>query len=206
MIEFQEIVKETMWTRQELTGATEKDTEISPFYRKVLGGSLPMEERRLAGSSAITKSFHAQWERYEIGDGIMYRRWWDKGETGKSRQIVLPTQYREEAMRSAHASISGGHMGVKKTQDKVAMIAYWVGWQRDVREYCIRCDACTRYHRGGVKKRGELQSMCVGAPWERLAIDITGPHPLFGKGNFSKYAFAFPVRNHEARTVAKYLV
>jgi len=48
-----------------------------------------------------------------------------------------------------------------------------------------------------------------------LAIDITGPHPLSGKGNrfiitvidhFSKYAFAFPVRNHEARTVAKYLV
>jgi len=42
-----------------------------------------------------------------------------------------------------------------------------------------------------------------------------GPHPLSGKGNrfiitvidhFTKYAFAFPVRNHEARTVPKYLV
>jgi len=128
---------------------------------------------------------------------------------------VLPIQYREEAMRSAHASISGGHMGVKKTQDEVAMMAYWVGWQRNVREYCLKCDACARYHRGGVKKRGELQSMCVGAPWERLAFDITSPHPLSGKGNrfiitvidhFTKYAFAFPVRNHEARTVAKYLV
>jgi len=74
-------------------------------------------------------------------------------------------------------------MGAKKTQDMVAMTAYWVGWQRDVREYCSRCDACARYHRGSVKKRGELQSMCVGAPWERLAIDITGPHPISGKGN-----------------------
>jgi len=83
--------------------------------------------------------------------GIMYRKWWDEGETGKGRQIVLPVQYREEAMKSAHASIRGGHMGVKKTQDKVAMMAYWVEWQRDVREYCLQCDACARYHR--VEKR-----------------------------------------------------
>jgi len=83
VIKFQEIIKGTMWTRQELTGATEKDIEISLFYWEVLGGSLPMEEGRLAGASAITKSFHAQWERYEIMDGIMYRRWWDEGETGK---------------------------------------------------------------------------------------------------------------------------
>jgi len=130
-------------------------------------------------------------------------------------RLVLPVKYRDEAMKSAHASNSGGQMGVKKTQDKIAMMVYWVGWQRDVREYCLRCDACARYHRGGVKKREELQTMCVGAPWERLAIDITGPHPLSGKGNrfiitvidhFTKYVFAFPVRNHEAKTVAKYLV
>jgi len=92
-----------------LAEATKKDTEISPFYREVLGGSLPIEEGRLAGAGAVTKSFHAQWERYEIVDGIMYRKWWDEGENENSRQIVLPIQYREEAMRSAHTSISGGH-------------------------------------------------------------------------------------------------
>jgi len=57
--------------------------------------------------------------------------------------------------------------------------------------------------------------MCVGAPWERMAIDITPPHPLSSKGNtfiitmmdhFTKFGFAFPVQNHEAPTVAKYLV
>jgi len=215
VVEFQGIIRGTRWTRQELTGATEKDTEISPFYGEVLEGGLLMEEERFAGASAITKSFHAQWERYKVVDGIMYRRWWDEGETGRGRQIVLPVQNRDEAIKSAHASISGRQMGVKKTQDKVAMMAYWVGWQRDVREYSLKCDDCARYHRVGVKKWGELQSMCVRAWWEQLAINITGPHPLSGKGNkfiitvidhFTKYAFAFPVRNHEAKTVAKYLV
>jgi len=88
-------------------------------------------------------------------------------------------------------------MGVKKMQDKIAMMAYWVGWQQDVREYCLRCVACARYHRGSVNKRRELQSMCVGAPWERLAIVITGSHPISGRRNkfiitvirhFTKYA------------------
>jgi len=74
---------------------------------------------------------------------------------------------------------------------------------------------CARYHRGTTKKQGELQNMCVGAPWERVAIDITRPHPQSTKGNkfmitvldhFTKYAFTFPVRSHDAITVAKYLV
>jgi len=48
-----------------------------------------------------------------------------------------------------------------------------------------------------------------------VAIDITGPHPVSSNGkkfiitvmdHFTKFGFAFPVRNHEAPTVAKYLV
>jgi len=106
-------------------------------------------------------------------------------------------------------------MGVKKTQTKVAKRAYWVGWSRDVRDFCRSCDVSARYHRGTTKRQGELQNMCVGAPWERVAIDVTGPHPQSSRGNkfmvtvldhFTKYAFAFLVRSHDAVTVAKYLV
>jgi len=127
VIEFQEIIRGTRWTMQELIEVTKEDNEISPFYEELLGDSLPMNESKLAGASAVTKSLHAQWERYETVNGVMYRRWWDEGASGKRRQIVLPIQYREEAMRSAHASISGRHMGVKKTKDKIAMSVYWIG-------------------------------------------------------------------------------
>jgi len=78
--------------------------------------------------------------------------------------MVSPIEYREEIMRTAHASVTGGHMGVKKTQMKVAKRLGWVD---------EKCDVCAKYHRGTVKK---LQNMCVGAPWERVAIDVTGPH------------------------------
>ena len=57
--------------------------------------------------------------------------------------------------------------------------------------------------------------MVVGMPWERLGVDITGPHPKSKNGftyiltitdYFTKWADAFPIRNQEASTVAKVLV
>jgi hypothetical protein len=57
--------------------------------------------------------------------------------------------------------------------------------------------------------------MTVGMPWERIGIDITGPHPKSRNGYvymltlmdyFTKWADAFPIRNQEAGTVAKVLV
>jgi len=57
MIEFQEIIRGTRWTRQELTEATKRDNEILPFFEEVLGNSLPMEESKLAGASAVPSPF-----------------------------------------------------------------------------------------------------------------------------------------------------
>jgi len=158
---------------------------------------------------------HAQWEHFELTEGILYRKFWLNNQDGESWQLVSLVANRKEIMKTAYASVTGGHMGVKKTQVKVAKQAYWVGWSKDVRDFCRSCGVCAKDHRGATKKQGELQNMCVGAPWERAAIDITGPHPQSTKGNkfmktvldhFTKYAFAFPVRSHDAITVAKYLV
>ena len=57
--------------------------------------------------------------------------------------------------------------------------------------------------------------MTVGMPWERIGVDIKGPHPKSRNGYkyiltisdyFTKSADAFPIRNQEASTVAKVLV
>jgi transposase InsO family protein len=60
-----------------------------------------------------------------------------------------------------------------------------------------------------------MQTPLVGEPWERISIDITGPHPRSSRGrqyiltlvdHFSKWAEAIPLSNHTAPTVAKALV
>jgi len=203
------------WSKNMIAVATEKHQKLSLFAGWLKESLLPLNNDELAQYDPRTKSQHAQWERFNLKEGVIYRRYWEGREENDTWQMLAPAEYREEIMRTAHASVTGGHMGVKKTQTKVAKRAYWVGWTRDVREFCQRTDICAKYHRGTIKKPGELQKMCVGAPWERVAIDVTGPHPQSSKGNkfmvtmldhSTKYAFAFPIRAHDAVTVAKHLV
>ena len=79
----------------------------------------------------------------------------------------------------------------------------------------VRCSECAQYHRGKLKKTAEVQKMLVDERFERISIDITGPHPKSSKENrfiltvvnhFTKYAEGFPIANHEAVTVARHLV
>lgn len=57
--------------------------------------------------------------------------------------------------------------------------------------------------------------MLTGAPFERLHVDLTGPHVRSRRGSvyivtcvdpFTKWAEAFPAPNKEAATVARILV
>ena len=106
-------------------------------------------------------------------------------------------------------------MGQRRTLDQVRRRAYWVGWAADVRRFCKQCSACCCYWRGKAPRQGLLQPMATGEPWERIGVDVTGPHPKSKNGNvyiltlidhFSKWCYAFPMRNQEASTIARLLV
>jgi transposase InsO family protein len=145
----------------------------------------------------------------------MYRRHIRRGDKEEIKQLVTPQSYREELFRQAHAGFTGGQMGERRTLEQVRRRAYWVGWAADTRRMLRRCTACCSYKRGLPSRQGHLQQMNTGMPWERVGIDITGPHPKSKNGfiyivtlidYFSKWAEAFPIRNQEAHTVAKVLV
>lgn len=89
----------------------------------------------------------------------------------------------------------------------------WV--QRRCARRLRRCSRCSRYYRGALPRQGPLQPTRVGSVFERLSIDLTGPHPRSRRGNvyiltvvcpFSKYCECLPLRNKEALTVARKLV
>ena len=85
----------------------------------------------------------------------------------------------------------------------------------DVRAHVRACDLCARNKTQRVKKYAPLQTYVVGAPMERIAIDVLGPFPESSSGNkkilvvgdyFSKWMEAYPMPNEEAATVAKVLL
>jgi len=172
-------------------------------------GTVPGLDEILQESATVKVYWH-QRESLCIKEGVIYRKRLDGIE-----QLLLPKALREPYMKLAHTGVTGGHLGIRRTRWQIRRRAYWPGWSRDVRRYCSCCPQCCQYRRGKPPKQGPLQPLPTGEPWERISIDITGPHPRSRRGhiyiltmmdNFTKYVEAVPLANQEAATVAKALV
>ena len=74
------------------------------------------------------------------------------------------------------------YLGVKRTRLQLKRRAYWVGWSQDVQRFCAACPKCATYFRGKTPKQGLLKTIESGEVWERLSIDVTGPHPRSTSG------------------------
>ena len=170
----------------------------------------------IQAESELTKKFVSQWPRFELHDGLLYRRYegTPKGE-GDYLQLLLPQSEVRDALRQCHGGSVGGHFCEEKTADQVRRRFYWYTWKQDTRRFCARCPECTRYHRGKLAKQGPLKPVLAGAPFERWYLDLTGPHPKSNHGHqwiltcidsFTKWAEAFPLRTKEAEPIAKILV
>jgi len=101
-------------------------------------------------------------------------------------------------------------MGIRRTLDQVR--AFWSGWRRDTQIHCKQCVRCNCYFRGKLPRSASLQPLLAGAPFERLHIDMTGPHPVTSRKSrfivsvvdpFTKWAECFPVHSKEAAVVAR---
>lgn len=156
------------------------------------------------------KVYWHQRESISLREDVLIRR-----TPGGIEQVLVPRALQSDFLRLAHTGLTGGHLGVRRTRWQVRRRAYWPGWSKDVRRYCRQCDACCQYHRGKTPRQGTLQPIPSGEPWERLSLDITGPHPRSKRGHiyiltvmdhFSKFVEAIPLANQEAVSVAKALV
>ena len=59
-------------------------------------------------------------------------------------QLVIPESFREKVLRLAHETLMSGHLGIKKTMDRVLIEFFWPGVCGDVSRFCKSCDICQR--------------------------------------------------------------
>jgi len=133
--------------------------------------------------------------------------------TNGSRVVtVLPASMQRLFVEACHAE--GGHQGRDKTAELVGRRAYFPRWKTTVSDVCSQCVLCASYSNEKTPRFGAMQFMEVEAPMDRVAIDLTGPHPATSRGNqyiltmvdcFSRFLVAVPVRNKYATTIAKAL-
>ena len=92
---------------------------------------------------------------FEEKCGVLYRLYKHPYVNGGKllKQVMVPEKLRRPIMEVAHGSIMGGHMGIKKTTDKIQSAFYWPGIQGDVTRFCESCDVCQKtVSKGSVPK------------------------------------------------------
>jgi hypothetical protein len=130
-------------------------------------------------------------------------------------QIILPRSTVNDVLTKLHGGLSGGHLGVNKTLNKVRQRYYWLQVRRDVEKWCPQRDTCAASRGPPAGNREQMHQYNVEAPFEKTAIDVAGPFPLSEQGNrylliamdyFTKWPEAYAAPNQEASRVSEALV
>ncbi|XP_048255087.1 uncharacterized protein LOC125381692 [Haliotis rufescens] len=173
--------------------------------------------RKLVEEGKIRETRHSI-SSYYIENDMLYRKHtFTKFDKGKQVvQAVVPVGLRTQVMKVSHEALMGGHLGIKKTLDRVMSQFYWPGIMGDVRRHVLSCDICQRTTPKGKVRRIPLGQMpLIEVPFERIAVDLIGPlYPVTDKGNrylltvvdyATRYPEAVPLPRIETEYVAEAL-
>ncbi|KMQ92146.1 integrase core domain protein [Lasius niger] len=167
------------------------------------------ESRKSVARIILVKEFLQEWRKKQTEDPSISFIYHGKKTGVRPSRSEIPT--RDEA----HDSSSRGHFGDNKTLVKIRKRFYWATCKQDVEQWCKICKVCVSKNGPLGKGKSPLQIYNVGAPFERLQMDIFGPLPTTTSGNrcllviidcFTKWVEAFPLKNIKARMVAEVFV
>lgn len=113
-------------------------------------------------------------------------------------------------MKMLHDDPQSGHLGIHRTVSRAKNRFYWVDYKPDIIKWVHNCTICNSRKQPHRKAKSKMKQYCVGAPMERVALDLIGPLPLSHKGNkyvlivsdyFTKWAEGYPMPDMETTTI-----
>ncbi|KAK3753675.1 hypothetical protein QZH41_003322 [Actinostola sp. cb2023] len=206
-----------------VVGKSSKDLEEEQMRDKDIARIITWKEKgterpawsAISPDNCAVKAYWSQWDRLQLRDGVLYRKWESEEGDTVQWQLLVPKSLRPEVLRGLHDAKTAGHLGVTKTLGRVKQRFYWYKCSQDVRDWCRKCDLCAASKRPQKTPRAAMKRYNVGAPLERVALDVLGPLPESESSNkyilvvadyFSKWTEAYAIPNQEAVTVAKRVV
>jgi len=203
------------WSIDDLCAAQRADPDIGCVIELMENHTQKPPWESVALKSSDVKTLWGMWSRLQIRNRLLKCRFESADGLMTHWQVVLPATLRTEFLTTVHGGMSGGHLARRRTVAGIQSRAYWPTWSSDLDMFLKACVPCARYHHGNAPRNASLQPLLVGEPWERISIDITGPHPHSSRSHqyiltlvdhFSKWAEAIPLRNHTAPVVARALM
>ena len=124
------------------------------------------------------KAYHSQWGCFRLHNGVVHRSWQDPRGKKNILQLLVPRALRPQVLQLVHGSVGAGHYGNAKTLHRLRGRFYWPGCRRDVELHVHCCDTCTAQKGPAQRSHAPLQQYLVGAPMERVGVDVLGPFPV----------------------------
>ena len=101
-----------------------------------------IRSRVKSGKVTVSRGLNRGQTKFVERKDLLYREF-TKGNK-VTLQLVVPEGFREKVMRLAHETLMSGHLGTKKTLDRVVAEFFWPGICGDVARFCKSCDICQR--------------------------------------------------------------
>jgi hypothetical protein len=166
---------------QELMQLQYKDETLKEVIKWVKQKERPEYKKVVTESPELRHYWHL-WPSLKMKEEIMYICFLTKDGISEYIQFMVPHSMRSEVLRITRNSLLGGHLGQKKTK-KIQQRFFWFEMREDVNIWVSKCDVCCRMKQSIRKPRAALGDMRVGAPLDRVSIDLVGPLPETRCGN-----------------------
>ncbi|XP_042899321.2 uncharacterized protein [Parasteatoda tepidariorum] len=107
-------------------------------------------------------------------DGLIYHK--DKILNESVMQLVLPKCRQNKVLKLAHESVFGGHMGVRKTKERIKYSFYWPNMRKDITEFVQTCEGCQLRKTEKIGDRAPITPVVrPELPFEIVNVDVIGP-------------------------------
>ena len=208
----------TFWAstrpKEELGKLQREDPDIGPILSAKVTGNKPSSQDMVTCSPA-TRHYWILWDSLVVYDGILLKKFIKRDGSGEYLQFIVPLSMRKEVLFQMHNSLVSGHLGCKKTKEKILQRFYLYSLKDEVVLHIQKCDTCAADKRPPKVPRAQMGSLRVGAPGDCIATDYLGPLPITDRGHrymllftdhFTKNVEVIPVGDMTAEVCAQKLL
>lgn len=132
------------------------------------------------------------------------------------KEEIKDTKEQIEIIQKFHDNPTSGHLGIKRTTDKISQFFNWPDMGKQIKNYVLKCTSCQQNKMTTVEPVPMQMTTTATKAMEVVFMDVVGPTShITERGNryiatflddLTKYLVAVPIQNYEAETLSEILV